>query len=61
MFFGWLNIVDFRFIISSTKDDTLKDMPAPRCPFFKLASLAQHLHILVPPLGRAVQAASVCM
>ena len=56
---GWLIVVDFLVIFSSSKDDTPADTPAPWHPFSKLASLAQKLSSSGPHLGRAVQVASV--
>ena len=56
---GWLIVVDFLVMFSSSKDDTLADTPDTRRPFLQLASIEKQLHRLGPPLGRAVQMASV--
>ena len=61
MIVGWLIFVEFIVMFSSSKDNTPADTPNTRPPFFQMASLAQQICILGPPLGRAVQAASESM
>ena len=56
--FGWLIVVGFLVIFSSSKDDTSEDTPATRHPFSLLHSLVQQLRSSGPLLGWAVQAAS---
>ena len=55
MIFGWLIVVDFLVIFSSSKGDTPADMSATRRPFLHLASLDQQLHRLWLLLGQAVK------
>ena len=55
---GWMIVVDFLVVFSSSKDDTPVDTPATRRLFLRVDSLVQLLHISWPPLGRAVRAAS---
>ena len=58
---GFLIVVDFPVIFSSSKDDTPKYMPDPRRAFSQLSLLAQQLCYLGTPLWRADQAALVSM
>ena len=58
---GFMVVIYFPVMFSSSNDDRPTDTPAPRRPFSKLASMAQQLRSLVPLLGRAVQAALVRM
>ena len=59
MLVGLLIVVDLLVMFFSSKDYTPADTSAPRRPFSQLASLTQQLRTSVPPLGRAVQLASV--
>ena len=54
-------VVDFIVMFLSPKYDTLADTPTIRRTFSQIASLAQQLRILIPPIGQAVQAMSVRM
>ena len=54
-----LIVVDFLVIFLSSKDDTPAYTSYLQRHFSQLASLAQQLRTLGPPLGRAVQAESV--
>ena len=58
---GWMVVVEFIVMFSSSKVNTRADPTDPRRPFSQLASLDQQLRTSVPPLGRAVQEASVWM
>ena len=58
---GFLIVVDLPVIFLSSKDDTPEDTTAPWRPFSQLYFLAQQLRTSGPPLGRAVQSASVRM
>ena len=61
MLVGWLIVVEFLVMFLSSNDDTPADKPTTWCPFSQLALFSQQPSTSVPPLGRAVQAASVCM
>ena len=61
MIVGFLIVIYFPVMFSSSKGYTPTDTPAPRRPFSSLDLLDQQLYTSVPPLGRAVQAVSVRM
>ena len=56
---GLLIVVDFNALFYPSKDDTLKETPAPRRPFSQIVLMAQQMCSSGPSLGRAVQEASV--
>ena len=58
---GGLIIVEFIVMFLLSKYDTPADTTNTRRPFSQLDLLAQQLRTSGPPLGRAVQAASVRM
>ena len=61
VFVGFLIVVELLVIFLSLKDDIPVDTPAPGRNFSQLYLLDQQICTSVPPLGRAVQAASVRM
>ena len=61
MIVGLMIVVDFLVMFLSSKDETPADTLALRRPFSKIALLDQQLRTSLPPIGRAVQAASVRM